>query len=505
MPKDVWVTGLGSLKAATCLFCCVLFGCGDAVVDTSASAEPSSPTAQTSDSSENSTASLPGHDWPVFLGPQHNGVSQEHDLATKWEQDGPPVVWAKEVGTGYSAPSVQGHRLVVFHRVGNEEIIECVDAASGEPIWKTAYESSFRDPYGYNNGPRCSPLLDGDRCYTFGAQGLLRCTNIVDGSAIWERNTQEDFTVPEGFFGVGATPILVDDVLIVPVGGQPNSCLVGMDPATGKTLWESVGKETWEGVETGFRRNPVYEWSGDEMVISYSSPIAATIHGKTHVFCLTRQGLVSVDPKTGDENFHYWFRSSVHESVNAARPVVVDDTVMISSTYDVGAARLRINEDGKSFEQMWRTDDTLQTHWSTATYLDGFYYGFTRRHERDATMVCIDASTGEVAWETNGWNEPVDGLRQNRQGQAVNGDGEVIPWPFYGRGSATLADGSFYVLGERGTLACVKADPKQWQETARSFGPMMSYPSWAAPVLSRGRLYLRDEDSLVCLDIAESE
>lgn len=503
-PRQTWITSIAAMLSVSVSF----HGCDSVAVDQPALAQqsaeaPQTPEPPSSTSTSKANQNRSGNDWPVFLGPSGNGISQETNLITSWPADGPPVLWSKEIGTGYSAPSVQGDQLVVFHRQGDSEVIECLSAANGNPIWRSEYRSAFRDPYGYNNGPRCSPLLDGDRCFTFGAEGVLRCSNMKTGTQIWQRKTQEEFTVPQGFFGVGATPILVDGILIVPVGGQPNSCLVGMNPDNGETLWESVGQKTWEGVETGFRRNPTYEWTGEEMVISYSSPMAATIHGQTHVLCLTRQGLVSVDPKTGEENFHYWFRSATHESVNAARPVVVDDTVLISSTYEVGAACLKIAPGGKSFDVLWKTQDTLETHWSTATYYQGYYYGFTRRHERDATMVCIDAKTGDLAWESDGWGKPVEGLRQNREGQAMDEEGNVIPWPFYGRGSATLADGCFYVLGERGTFACVEANPKEWNETARCAAPGMSYPSWAAPVISRGRMFLRDEDTLICLDLAK--
>lgn len=505
MPKTSLFVGFRRLiRHCIPLACLALAGCIELPVDSIAEAERPENSTQTEKPAATAEDARDGSDWPMFLGPTGDGISSEVDLLTEWPAEGPTVLWARPIGTGYSAPSIQGDRLVAFHRERNVEVIECLNAVTGEQIWRTEYSSDFRDPYGYNNGPRCSPLLDGDVCYTFGAEGLLRCSQLSDGATVWERKTQEEFQVPQGFFGVGATPILVDGVLIVPIGGQPNSCLVGMDPQTGKTLWESVGQNTWEGVETGFRRNPTYEWSGSEMVISYSSPIAATIHDQTHVLCLTRQGLVSVDPKTGKENFHYWFSSETYESVNAARPVVVDDTIMVSSTYGVGAALIKVAQDGKSFDVVWKTEDTLETHWSTATYIDGYFYGFTRRHERDAAMVCIDAKTGELAWESNGWAKPIDGLKQNRAGQAVDENGDVIPWPFYGRGSATYADGSFFVLGERGTLACVKADPSAWTETARCAAPGMSYPSWAAPVLSRKRLYLRDEDTLICLDLAKA-
>lgn len=443
-----------------------------------------------------------GEDWPCFLGLTHDGISRETGLLDVWPAEGPPLVWEADVGTGYSAPSILGNRLVLHHRQGGNEVIECFDAQTGDSLWNQSYPSDFVDPYGYNNGPRCSPILTADRCYTLGAEGKLTCVQLASGDIVWQRDLLNDFNVPEGFFGVGATPILEGDRLIVLVGGQPNSGVVAFSTSNGETLWESVGQETWDGVETGWSSEPNYEWTGDEMVVSYSSPIAATIHGKRHILCLMRQGLVSVDPADGSEHFKFWFTSRSYESVNAARPVVVDDTVMISAAYLVGSACLRIGEDGGIDEVVWQDSRNLLTHWSTAHYLDGCYLGFSGRHENEGTLTCIDASTGEVKWRTSGW-ENEDNLRQRPTGEiydAITGE-TLSAWPFYGRGSAILADGKFIVLGERGTLALVEADTSEWKEISRCQAPRMHYPAWTAPVLSRGRLYLRCEDALVCLDL----
>ncbi|MFO1092185.1 MAG: PQQ-binding-like beta-propeller repeat protein [Planctomycetaceae bacterium] len=281
-----------------------------------------------------------GEDWPCFLGPRHDGTSAETGILEPWPEEGPPLVWEQRIGTGYSAPSVHGGRLVVHHRQGRteKETIDCRRADTGDLLWTYSYPSTFSDPYGYNNGPRCSPLLTDEHCFTLGAQGKLLCLTLDKGAVVWQRDLLSEMTIPDGFFGVGSTPILEGDRLIVAAGGQPNAGLIAVDAATGKTLWESVGKATWDGAKTDSRLRPTYAWTGDEMVVSYSSPIAATIHGRRHILALMRQGLVSVDPATGAENFHYWFRADVHESVNAARPVVVDDTIMISAAYQTGAA-----------------------------------------------------------------------------------------------------------------------------------------------------------------------
>jgi outer membrane protein assembly factor BamB len=238
------------------------------------------------------------------------------------------------------------------------------------------------------------------------------------------------------------------------------------------------------------------------MVVSYSSPIAATIHGRRHILALMRQGLVSLDPATGEENFHYWFRSDVHESVNAARPVVVDDTIMISAAYNTGAARLQVAPDGKSVTELWRDRRNLQTHWSTSIYRDGHYYGFSGRHDYEATLRCIAAKTGSVVWETNGWDRPYTDLRQVGRDEFLDVVNDVrIATPFYGRGSKILVGDKFLVLSEYGLLALVKASPQGWEELSRFKPPRLHYPTWAAPVLSRGYLYLRSEDWLLCYDV----
>ncbi|MEZ6064865.1 MAG: PQQ-binding-like beta-propeller repeat protein [Planctomycetaceae bacterium] len=442
-----------------------------------------------------------GTDWPWFLGPDHTGVSTETGLLATWPKDGPPLLWERDVGTGYSAPSVRGERLVLHHRIDDAEIVECCHALTGQTIWTYRYSSDFSDPYGYNNGPRCSPILTESHCYTLGAQGKLLCLTLDKGELVWQHDLRDDYTIPDGFFGVGATPVLEGDRLIVLVGGQPDAGVVAFAAKDGGVLWKAVGKSTWDGVAD--EEGEVYRWTGDEMVVSYSSPIVATIHGHRHVLCLMRQGLVSLDPRTGRERFKYWFRPTVHESVNAACPVVVDDTILLTAAYRQGSALLKVQPDGNRYEVVWRDRRNLLAHWSTPIALDGHFYGFSGRHEQEGELRCVRASDGEVVWSTDGWGQPLTGLAQNPATGAIvdRATGVEIPWPFYGRGSKILADGKFIVLGERGTLALVQPSPEGWRELSRCKAPRMHNPSWTAPVLSQGRLYLRCEDALVCLHL----
>ncbi len=448
-----------------------------------------------------SAEGLQAEDWPWFLGPRHTGESSETQLNLDWTKAEPPTAWKQPVGTGYSAPSVLGERLVVHHRMGEEEIISCRSVNNGSEIWKYAYPSTFQDPYGYNNGPRCSPVLTTDRCYALGAEGMLVCVTMADGKLVWEKDLRKEFSLPEWFFGVGCSPILDGNRLIVLVGGQPNSGVVAFDIADGKVLWQAVGKDTWDGTQTD--EGETYKWLGDEMVVSYSSPVIAEIHGKRHLLCLMRQGLVSLDPENGDQNFSYWFRARVHESVNAARPLVIDDQIFLSAAYQVGSALLKVGEDGKSYTEVWRDKKNLQTHWSTPIYVDGCIYGFTGRHENEGELRCIQLSDGKVLWSSTGFNGDLSELARDRTtGNIVEAKtGKVIPYPFFGRGSKIKAGNKFIVLGERGTIAVVDVDKEKFVERGRFFLSEIDYPAWAAPVLSNGQMYLRSEKWLVRIDL----
>jgi outer membrane protein assembly factor BamB len=286
------------------------------------------------------------------------------------------------------------------------------------------------------------------------------------------------------------------------VGGQPNSGVVALDANTGKTIWESVGRATWEGGPTfGWRGQGHYRWTGEEKLASYSSPVAATIHGKRYVLCLTRQGLVSLNPTNGEVMFSRWFQAPVNESVNAMCPVVWDDLILISAAYyRIGAVLLRVKPDGGSLEEVWRSpatsgerdpstarlvDPVLEIHWNTPVLHDGFLYAFSGRNEPDATFRCVEFRTGRLRWSREErW--PAHSAAQP---------------PVYGRGSALFADGRLIVLGEGGKLGLFRPDPDRPEEICSFQVPQLRYPCWTAPVLANQRLYLRSEEQLVCLDV----
>ena len=429
-----------------------------------------------------------GH-WPQFLGPNANGTSSETGLIDKFSAAGPPLLWEKAVGMGYGSPSIRAGKLVLHHRLKDAEVVEAFRVEDGTSLWRYAYPSDFVDPYGYNNGPRCTPLLTGERCYTFGAQGKLLCLELATGKRVWERDTQKEWEVPEAFFGVGSTPILEGNLLLVMIGGQPNSGVVALNASTGKTIWESVGEKNWQG-------QPMIGWPGERTVdwkrvrqdkqASYATPVAATVNGQRQIFCLMRQGLVALNPTNGAVNFSYWFRAQVDESVNAANPVVIGDEVFVSTAYyKVGSVLLKIAANNHDVEPVWRST-ALEVHWNTPIYHDGYLYAFSGRNEPDARFRCVEYKTGKIMWDRD--------ERWRHSGE---------PPMTYGRGSAIMADGKLIVIGEAGLLGLFRVNHEKPEELARYQLPQLTYPCWAAPVLADKRIYLRSEKKLVALDFAK--
>jgi outer membrane protein assembly factor BamB len=419
------------------------------------------------------------HDWTSFLGPAHNATSTETRLSRTLP---PPLVWEFPKGTSYTSPAVLGDRLLFVHRVGDEELVECMHAETGARNWTFRYPTDFEDRYGYNNGPRCSPVIDGDRVYTVGAQGQLHCLDLRSGKVVWKRHIATEYKVPQDFFGTASTPLVEDKLLIVNVGAPGGPCVVGLDKTTGREVWRA-GKE----------------WGP-----SYASPVPAVVHGRRRIFVFAggessppSGGVMSIDPATGRVDFTFPWRSRSYESVNASCPVVFDNKVFISASYRTGGALLEIRPDF-THRVVWTTQE-FGLHWNTPIYRNGFLYGFDGRNEPDASLACIDVATGKAVWRvTPEWNETLSASGTRRQ-QLVG---------VY-RGSLLAVDGQFLCLGEMGHLVWMDLTPKGYKEISRAW-LFAAREAWTLPVLSRGLLYVvqntRDLSSgvgprLLCYDM----
>ena len=384
-------------------------------------------------------------DWPQFLGPTRNAVSSEVGLNTSWGEGGPTALWTKEVGSGYSSPVIADGRLLIFHRVGDEEVLQCLDAHSGKPLWKTASPTRYVDDFGKGDGPRSTPLVTGRSVVTLGADGRLQCLELQTGRKIWERALHEDFVVSKGFFGVATSPIAEDGLVLVNVGSkQAGIVAFALD----------TGKEVWRATDQG---------------ASYSSPVAATIDGVRHVFFFTREGLASLDPRNGAVRLSKPWRSRFQASVNAATPVIIQNRLFLSASYNTGAVMLRVRRDG--LEELWKGDDVLSNHYTTSICHQNFLYGFDGRQEQRPRLRCVAAASGLVQWTKEG----------------------------FGCGSMLLAEGKLIVLTEDGDLVSIEATPEAYREICRA--RVLSAPCRAALALSDGRLYGRDDHKLVCWNL----
>jgi outer membrane protein assembly factor BamB len=395
------------------------------------------------------------HDWTSFLGPAHNATSTETRLSRALP---PPLVWEFPKGTGYASPAIAGSRLVFLHRVGNEEIVECLHPETGERQWQFRSPTSFEDRYGYNNGPRSSPVIDSARVFTIGAEGRLHCLALDSGRVVWRRDLRTDYRVAQDFFGIASTPLVEGRLLIVNVGTPGGPCVVGLDTASGREVWRA----------------------GTEWGPSYASPVPATVRGRRRVFVFAggestppTGGLLSIDPANGRVDFAFPWRSRTFESVNASCPVVFDNTVFVSASYRTGGALVEVRPDF-THRVVWTTQD-FALHFSTPIHQDGYLYGFDGRNEGDASLACVDAGSGAIVWRaTPEWPEDVGGRRQ-------------VVGPY--RGTLLAVDGQFLCLGELGHLVWMDLTPKGYREASRSW-LFAARESWALPVLSRGLLYV---------------
>ncbi|WP_395089739.1 PQQ-binding-like beta-propeller repeat protein [Armatimonas sp.] len=393
------------------------------------------------------------HDWRDFLGPSHNALSTETPL---WET--PKLVWERIKGEGYASPCVVAGKAIVFHRLGEQEVVECVAAETGKRLWKFAYVSVYSDRYGFNAGPRCQPISDGKNVYIYGVAGKLTCLSLATGQVVWKRDIAADYKVPQNYFGVGATPLLEGNLLIVVVGKDSGPSVVAFDKATGKQVW-AAGKGWTAG---------------------YASPVPATVHGKRRLFAFlggdsrpTEGGLLALDALTGKVEATFPWRSRRYESVNASAPLVIGNQVFISECYGMGGTLLDIKPDG-TLTQLW-ANKRFGTHFMTAIHKNGYLYGIDGHGPQNAPLVCVELKTGKELWrEEPEWEVSVSG-KTLRLAPAL--------------ASLILVDGRCLMLGEYGQLAWLDLNPKGYKELSRT-SLFVARESWGTPALSRGLLTL---------------
>jgi outer membrane protein assembly factor BamB len=392
-----------------------------------------------------------GGDWPQILGPNRNGQAVGEQLADRWPAGGPKVLWRYKLGSGYAGAAVLGERVIVFHRVGSDERVECLSATKGTSLWKADFPANYRGGIDADKGPRCVPLIAEGRVFVFGAAGDLHAVVLETGKSLWSRALFADYRGDEGYFGAGSTPILVGGKLLVNVGGK-GAGIVALDPANGKTLWQAT----------------------DEAA-SYSSPAAVKIGGQDEAIFITRMNCVLANPVTGKVTTLFPFGKR-GPTVNAATPLAFGGKLFTTSSYGVGAAFSSLDGGGgKATQSLWTNDDTLSSQYATPIEHNGFLYGIHGREDiPPADLRCLEAATGKVRWSK----------------------------PDFGVAHLILAGDKLLIQKIDGQIALAAADPAKYRELASA--RISREITRALPALSNGRFFVRSGSGggeLVCLEV----
>lgn len=379
-------------------------------------------------------------DWPQFLGPSRDGVSPE---TITWPEAGPRELWRKPIGAGFSGVAVAGGRVFLFHRVGNEEVLAALEISTGDEVWKAEYPTSYRDSFGFDPGPRATPVVTAGKVVTFGAQGVLQVVDERSGKLLWRRQLHEDFGVAQGFFGAAGTPLVHENRVYLNVGG-PKASLVCLALATGETLWTALSHEA-----------------------SYASPVAAEFDAETVIVFFTREGLVGAAPDTGEVLFERRWRAISRASVNAATPLVDGSQIFVSASYGTGA--LLSEFASGELGEVWSGEEALTNHYSTSVRSGEFLFGFHGRQEYGQELRCIEWDTGKVRWTEKD----------------------------FGAGSILRAGPKLVVVTEVGEVALLDATADAYREIGRK--KVLDGTVRAFPALADGVLYVRNGDTLVAL------
>jgi outer membrane protein assembly factor BamB len=388
-------------------------------------------------------------DWPQWLGPTRDGVSTVK--VAPWKEP-PKVVWEQAAGAGHSSPIVAAGRVFLHAKAKDrdEEEIAAFDSGSGKELWRRAYpRAPFKSPFGV--GPRATPIVSGDRIYTFGVTGVLACWQTADGKPVWEVDTTKEFRPAPLVFGVSCSPIIEGGLLLVNVGG-PGASVVAFNKETGEVAWRVLDDKA-----------------------SYSSPIGIGRGKDRQIIFLTHEGLVGLSPAGGKTLWKFGLVDKLSES--STTPVLAGDLLIASSvTYGSACLRLESRDGAPGFSEAWKSAG-LTCYISTPAVVGdrAFMVTGTIIPPPSATLRCVEVKTGKVLWSR----------------------------PDTGRYHAALvrtAEDRLLMLDDDGGLALFDPGSPDYRELARS---KVCGPTWAHPALVGGRLYVRDNKALLCLQMSE--
>ncbi len=370
-------------------------------------------------------------------------MSKETGLLSAWPANGPAVVWtATGLGSGYGSMAVAGERVFVQGTRGGRSIVLAYNRADGKEVWSKALGRAGDDDRG--PGPRGTPTVDGDRVYVLTELGDLAALK-TDGTEVWQRNILRDFNGPQIRWQISESPLVDGPHLIVSPGGS-GAGMVKLDKMTGKTVWTAKDLSDAAG---------------------YSSAIVADVQGVRTYFTFTSAAGVVVRASDGKVMFRY--PRAANGTANITTPIYSDNKVFFTSAYDTGAGLVNLsvqNGEVKANEIYFTRE--MKNHHGGVILHNGYLYGFN-----DSILTCLEFATGKMMWR----------------------DRSV------GKGSVMFADGHLYLQGENNIVGLAEASPAGYKEKGRFTIADKGLPSWAHPVVSGGRLYVRNQDSLVAYDI----
>ena len=388
-------------------------------------------------------------DWPQFLGPTRNGISSETGLLDNWPEGGPKVVWRVPGGVGMSGLAIGGGRLLTLVQKDGQQFVLALDAATGKPQWQTPVASEYKNQMG--DGPRATPAISGNQAFVFTGEGILAALDVNDGKLQWSHNVVEELKGKPAEYGMACSPLVVGEQVLV-VAGAPGAAVAAYEKQGGKLAWKS----------------------GDDPA-GYSSPALLNVGGREQVVAFTGASAIGLAPKTGALLWRYPYATDF--DCNIATPLAVDGKVFISSGENHGSALLSLEKSGDAFtvKEAWTSQGTgsvLRSEWQTSILLDGHLYGFDNVGSAGPVthLTCINAATGKRLWQQ----------------------------PRFGKGNLIAADGKLWISTMNGELVLVRATPKAYDELGR--GEFVG-ATRQAPAIADGRLYLRNDAEIVCIDV----
>ncbi len=408
----------------------------------------SSPTAQsgqTTPAAQNAPATQPGtSDWPQWRGPERSGVSKESALLKQWPPAGPSRVWLSgSLGAGYGSVAVSGDQIFVQGARSGQSIVSVLSRVDGKGLWSKALGRAGSNDKG--PGPRGTPTVDAERMYVLTESGDLACLVTKDGTLRWQRNILTDFGARNLQWLISESPLVDGNLVIVTPGGRAAG-MVALDKMSGKTIWTS--KELSD--EAG-----------------YASAVVGNVQGVRIVMTLTSAAGVGV--RASDGKLMWRYRPAANSTANVATPIFSDNKVFYASDYGTGGALLGLRaETGEVKAQEIYFTREMQNHHGGVLLVNGYLYGFN-----NSILTCLEFATGKMMWR----------------------DRSV------GKGSLSYADGHLYLLGEDNVVGLAEASPAGYRERGRFTIHDEGLPSWSHPVVSGGRLYIRNQGTLAAYDI----